>query len=194
MPSQPADAALARHTCPSNATAHLGVILLQVKKSRCTTKEVVAAQEEKVAQAAAQAVVTKAGAKRIAGIELEMDAKQANTLTRKAKGVRPHPIPKKAVKDTLSQAAACGGGDEVGTNLNQGPEVLTHMTNALMDLDNDQDACGELGTFKKKITKASMKDAVNQAHEQIKQTTAADHGDSKVACVHKKGNSLNVIV
>lgn len=189
MPSQPADAALAYHTCPSNATAHLGVILLQVKKSRRTTKEV-AAQEEKVAQA----VVTKAGAKCIAGIELEMDAKQANTLTRKAKGVRPHPIRKKAVKDTLSQAAACGGGDEVGTNLNQGPEVLTHMTNALMDLDNDQDACGELGTFKKKITKASMKDAVNQAHEQIKQTTAADHGDSKVACAHKKGNSLNVIV
>lgn len=160
MPSQPADAALACRTCPSNATAHLGVILLQVKKSRRTTKEV-AAQEEKVAQAAAQAVVTKAGAKRIAGIELEMDAKQANTLTRKAKGVRPHPIPKKAVKDTLSQAAACGGGNEVGTNLNQGPEVLTHMTNALMNLDNDQDACGELGTFKKKITKASMKDAVN---------------------------------
>ncbi|KAG2101384.1 uncharacterized protein F5147DRAFT_655357 [Suillus discolor] len=108
MPSQPADTASACHTRASNATAH-------------PTEEVAAAQEEKVAQAAAQAVAAKAGAEHITGIELEMDAKQVNMLMRKAKEVWSYPIPskgKKAMKDGLSQAAACGGGDEVGTNLN----------------------------------------------------------------------------
>ncbi|KAG1753703.1 uncharacterized protein EDB91DRAFT_1242676 [Suillus paluster] len=156
MPSQPADTALAHRTHASNATAHPGAILLQVKKPQCTTEEVAAAREEKAAQAA----TAKAGSKCI------------------AVGSRPIPSKdKKAVKDGLSQTAACGGGDEVGTNLNQEPEILTQTADALMDLDNDQDTRSELGTFKKKITKALMKGAVNQ-----------------VAHAHKKGNSLDVIV
>ncbi|KAG2028854.1 hypothetical protein BDR03DRAFT_1019257 [Suillus americanus] len=173
MPSQFADAAPGRRTRPSNATAH----------------------PEKAAQVAAAEV----GAKRIAGIELEMEAKQTNMLVRKAKGVWPRPIPskgKKAVKDSQNQVdatAACGGGDEVGTKLNQEPEILTQMADALMDLDDNQDSRGELSTIKKKITKALLKDAVNQAHEQIKRTPA-DHGGDKVARVHKKGNSLDVIM
>ncbi|KAG2054281.1 hypothetical protein BDR06DRAFT_1007953 [Suillus hirtellus] len=150
MPSQPAGTTMTHCTCPSNAIAH----------------------PEKAEQAAAWATAVEAGAKRIAGIELEMEAKQTSMLARKAKGVQPHPIPTKgkkaAVKDGLSQAdvtAAYGEGDEMG-------------------LKDDS---------KKKITKVSMKDAVNQAHEQIKQTTSADGGD-KDACIHKKGDSMDVTV
>ncbi|KAG1896793.1 uncharacterized protein F5891DRAFT_1192689 [Suillus fuscotomentosus] len=157
MPSQPADTTVTRRTRPSNAIAH---------------PEVAAARAEKAEQAAARAAAVEAGAKRIAGIELEMEAKQTSMLARKAKGVRPRPIPAKgkkvAVKDGLSQAdvtAAYGEGDEMG-------------------LKDDS---------KKKITKVSMKDAVNQAREQIKQTTSADGGD-KDARVHKKGDSMDVTV
>ncbi|KAG2030825.1 hypothetical protein BDR03DRAFT_1016716 [Suillus americanus] len=177
MPSQSADAAPGRHTHPSNATAH----------------------PEKAAQVAAQVAAAEVGAKCIAGIELEMEAKQTNMLVRKAKGVWPCPIPskgKKAVKDSQNQVdatAACGGGNEVGTKLNQEPEILTQMVDALMDLDDNQDSRSELSTIKKKITKASLKDAVNQVCEQIKRTPA-DCGGDKVARVHKKGNSLDVIM
>ncbi|KAG2336537.1 hypothetical protein BDR05DRAFT_1005788 [Suillus weaverae] len=157
MPSQPADTTLTHQTRPSNVTAH----------------------PEKAAQATAQATDAEAGAKRIAGVELEMEAKQTATLARKAKGVRPHPIPikaKAAVGDGLSQVdvtATYGEGNEMG-------------------LKDDQGVCSER-TVKKKITKVSMKDAVNQAREQIKQTTSAD-GRDKDACVHKKGDSMDVIM
>ncbi|KAG1880016.1 hypothetical protein F4604DRAFT_1995983 [Suillus subluteus] len=123
MPSQPADTTLTRRTRPSNATSHPGAILLQAKKTRRTAEEVAAAQAEK----AAQATAAEAGAKRIAGVELEMEAKQTTTLARKAKGVRPRPIPTKgkkvALEDGLSQAdvtAAYGEGDEMGLKDDQG--------------------------------------------------------------------------
>lgn len=132
MPSQPADTTLTRQTRPSNATAHPGAILLQAKKTRRTAEEVAATRAEKAVQAAAKATAAEAGAKRIAGVELEMEAKQTTTLARKAKGVRPRPIPTKgkkaAVEDSLSQVdvtATYGEGDEVRTNLNQEPEILT---------------------------------------------------------------------
>jgi hypothetical protein len=192
MPAQPATATPARRTRASNATAHPGAILLEARKPRRTTEEVAAAQEEKAAKAAAQAAAAKAGAKRVAGIELEMEAKQTNVLARKVKGVRPRPTPykgKKAAKDSPDVAATCGGGDdEVGTN--QAPGILTQKADVLMDLDNDaidQDPCSKIGTVKKKVTKASMKDAVNHARNQIKRTRTADGGD-KAARVDKKGN------
>ncbi|KAG1887705.1 hypothetical protein F4604DRAFT_1916520 [Suillus subluteus] len=192
MPAQPATATPARHTRASNATAHPGAILLQARKPRCTTEEVAAAREEKAAKAAAQAAAAEAGAKRVASIELEMEVKQTSVLTRKVKGVRPRPTPykgKKAAKDSPDVAATYGGGDdEVGTN--QAPGILTQKADVLMDLDNDaidQDPCRKIGsTVKKKVTKASMKDAVNHARKQIKRTTA-DGGD-KAARVDKEGN------
>ncbi|KAG1908779.1 uncharacterized protein F5891DRAFT_1180334 [Suillus fuscotomentosus] len=76
MPSQPADTTVTHRTRPSNAIAH----------------------PEKAEQAAAQAAAVEAGAKCIAGIELEMEAKQTSTLARKAKGVRPRSIPAKGKK------------------------------------------------------------------------------------------------
>ncbi|KAG1732594.1 hypothetical protein EDB19DRAFT_2026971 [Suillus lakei] len=192
MPAQPANATPAHRTRASNATVHPGAILLEARKPRHTTEEVAAAQEEKAAKAAAQAAAAKAGAKRVAGIELEMEAKQTNVLVRKVKGVRPRPTPykgKKAAKDSPDVAATCGGGDdEVGTN--QAPGILTQKADVLMDLDNDaidQDPYSKIGTVKKKVTKASMKDAVNHACNQIKWTQTADGGD-KAARVNKKGN------
>ncbi|KAG1883847.1 hypothetical protein F4604DRAFT_1677553 [Suillus subluteus] len=196
MPAQPATATPARRTRASNATAHPGAILLQARKPRRTTEEVAAAREEKAAKAAAQAAAAEAGAKRVAGIELEMEVKQTSVLTRKVKGVRPRPTPykgKKAAKDSPDVAATYGGGDdEVGTN--QAPGILTQKADVLMDLDNDaidQDPCRKIGsTVKKKVTKASMKDAVNHARKQIKRTTA-DGGD-KAARVDKEGNVFDV--
>ncbi|KAG1770412.1 hypothetical protein EV702DRAFT_1049390 [Suillus placidus] len=58
--------------------------------------------------AAIQAATIEAGAKRVAAIELEIEAKQMKILMRKAKGIRPSPTPykgKKAVK------GAGGSGD-----------------------------------------------------------------------------------
>ncbi|KAG2145143.1 hypothetical protein DEU56DRAFT_910266 [Suillus clintonianus] len=194
MPAQRAATTPTRRTRASNATAHPGAILLQAKKPRRTTEEVAAAREEKAAKVAAQAAAAEAGAKRVAGIELEMEAKQTNVLTRKVKGVRPRPTPykgKKAAKDSPDIAAACGGGDdEVGTN--QGLGVLTQKADVPMDIDNDavdQDSHTKSGTIKKKVIKASMKDAVNQARNEIKRNTA-DCGD-KAARVDKKGNVLD---
>ncbi|KAG1882349.1 hypothetical protein F4604DRAFT_1921498 [Suillus subluteus] len=192
MPAQPATATPAHRTRASNATAHPGAILLQARKPRRTTEEVAAAREEKAAKAAAQAAAAEAGAKRVASIELEMEVKQTSVLTRKVKGVRPRPTPykgKKAAKDSPDVAATYGrGDDEVGTN--QAPGILTQKADVLMDLDNDaidQDPCRKIGsTVKKKVTKASMKDAVNHARKQIKRTTA-DGGD-KAARVDKEGN------
>ncbi|KAG1730439.1 hypothetical protein EDB19DRAFT_1912893 [Suillus lakei] len=196
MPAQPATATPARRTRASNVTAHPGAILLEARKPQRTTEEVAAAQEEKAAKAAAQAAAAKAGAKRVAGIELEMEAKQTNVLVRKVKGVHPRPTPykgKKAAKDSPDVAATCGGGDdEVGTN--QAPGIPTQKADVLMDLDNDaidQDPCSKIGMVKKKVTKASMKDAVNHARNQIKQTRTADGGD-KAARVNKKGNIFDV--
>ncbi|KAG1866712.1 hypothetical protein F4604DRAFT_1927999 [Suillus subluteus] len=168
MPSQPAATPVAHCTRPTNANVHPGAILLQAKKSRRTSEQVSAARDEKVAQAAAQAAAIEAGAKCVAGIELEMEAKQMETLTRKAKGIRPCLTPyksKKAVKGALDDK------DEVPMDINDG-EV-------------NQDSYSKV---KKKVTKVSMKDAVNQAHNHLKATV---DGRDKAARVDiKKGNLL----
>ncbi|KAG1722512.1 hypothetical protein EDB19DRAFT_1834974 [Suillus lakei] len=74
------ESAVPRHTRPSNANKHPGEIVLQVKNCRCTTEEMTAAKD-------AKAAAVQAGIQRVAGIELEMEEKQVNALTRKAKPV-----------------------------------------------------------------------------------------------------------
>ncbi|KAG1831194.1 hypothetical protein DFJ58DRAFT_736699, partial [Suillus subalutaceus] len=161
MPSQSATTPPTRHTRPTNATAH---------------------PDEKATQAAAQAAAVEAGAKCVAGIELEMEAKQIETLMRKAKGVCPRPTPYKGKKAVNDIAASAGGSG----NLADEDEVP-------MDIDcgeNDQDPCSEV---KKKVTKMSMKDVVNRVCDQIKWQVAVD-GDKAGACADKKGNSLGTSV
>lgn len=58
-----------------------------------------------------------------------------------------------------------------------------------MGLKDDQGVRSER-PVKKKITKGSMKDAVNQAREQIKQTTSADGGDKDARVHTKKGDVI----
>jgi len=86
--SQPTELTVSpRRTRASNATAHPGEIVRQAMRNRRTKEEMVAAKDAKAAKAAA----TQAGLQRVADIELDMEAKQAKMLSKKAKAVRPAP-------------------------------------------------------------------------------------------------------
>ncbi|KAG1720917.1 uncharacterized protein EDB91DRAFT_1088646 [Suillus paluster] len=69
-----------RRTRPANANKHPSEIVLQAKSRRCTTEEIAAANEAK----STKSVANQAGIKHLAGIELKMEKKQVDALTRKA--------------------------------------------------------------------------------------------------------------
>ncbi|KAG1730652.1 uncharacterized protein EDB91DRAFT_1252512 [Suillus paluster] len=88
-----------RRTHPSNANKHPGEIVLQAKGHQRTAEEMAVAK----ATEAEKATATQVGIQRLARIELDMEEKQAGTLTKKAKPVRPPPKGKAKGNKAISE-------------------------------------------------------------------------------------------
>lgn len=172
--------AVPRRTRPTNANKHPGEIVLQAKNRRRTAKEMTAAKDAKAAKSAAN----QAGIERLAGIELEMEKKQVDILTRKAQPVRPPPKGKsKGSSKVISekdQSLSVVADDEAQGGLTEDAGLENRE-----GLDDD-------GPGKKKKKKKGIKESISEARISMRPSSHHDGGDNGPICADQ--DSENALV
>ncbi|KAG2030951.1 hypothetical protein BDR03DRAFT_1016624 [Suillus americanus] len=159
-----AESAVPCCTCPSNANKHPG--------------EMAAAK----AAEAKKATAIQVGIQRLARIELDMEEKQVNALTRKAKPVHPPPKGKskgnKAISEKEKSLPAVAN-DKAQGGLTENAALENNP--GIEGLDN--------GPGKRKKKKKGIRESINHARDEINRSSRHDGGgDSKGPTCADKGN------
>jgi len=170
---------------------HPGEVVLKAMTRRRTKEELAAAKEAKAAKAA----IVQVGLRRLAAIELKMEEKQENMLTKRVKAVRPQ-APSKSSHRVNGKASKSFKLQEETVHTSKANEGIGAASEALLLLKGaglaaaerpgdggeiDAEAGKPEPATKRKVTnlKLTLRDSINQARNEMEKPRS----NLKMACV-----------